>query len=532
MMNLVLLTSKLLTNIIHLFIKFIQKYLVVIFFVISFPFLISDNIDPDTFWHIRLGEKIFLGQPFENDLTYTCQNYLWINHSWLGSILIYLTHKIGDFLLLHLLVAFILSVGIWINLNSLKFLLSKSKIQFKSYLVKVFFYFFFFLSCLTLLSFFLSARPQVFNFLFVSILFNILLRVKPRLNFKIFFFVFILSILWINLHGGFIFGLGIVGLFILSEFVILLFNVLLDKHYEFVKLNLFNLLNFTVIITTMLLGSLFSIYGTYIWFEILNAILSTENYNFIIEWMPLPVNTFVGLFYLVSYLIVLILLAFFRNFQLLLIVFIAGFLPIMSTRYLLGILPVVVVPMFYSLACIFNFLNSRKLFFFNQYQAKIFKKVFYIVFFTNFLFFSIYSILSFSNNLTTFYLDSMEKKYSLYPIKIANYIRSNLNFFNDNVFFNEYFFGGFLLFYLPEIKWFVDGRMPTWKCPSILSDKKYFIYDYIDLVNLNPNNFETLLYKYSINAALVFKDSQISTYLRKAGWNIIIEDNVGILFIK
>ena len=84
---------------------------------------------------------------------------------------------------------------------------------------------------------------------------------------------------------------------------------------------------------------------------------------------------------------------------------------------------------------------------------------------------------------------------------------------NKNI-FNSYNYGGFLIYELPEHKYYIDGRMPSWRT----SRDNYF------------NNYEKMLKdksyrneqfdRYNINCVIISYDKKIDSELKQDGWKV------------
>ncbi|MCS7318023.1 MAG: hypothetical protein NZZ41_06955 [Candidatus Dojkabacteria bacterium] len=488
--------------------------------------------DPDTFWHIKLGEEIYTNKPFTNNITFTCENYLWINHSWLGSLIMYLLYSIGNLPLIHIFVGIVLVTGIWINLKNieigLKIYNNKSLYEFFIKYKNVF-YIFGFIIFLSLLNFFIGARPQIFNFLFVSIIINIILNINIYLNWNKYIFVFFLSVLWINLHGGFIAGIALLFVAICLETFSLGKNVINDSKVEVVKKNLIVIKKYVYVIILMLFGSLFNLFGPKIWEEIFNAIFSIENYIHIIEWRELNLRTPIGYIYLFVFIYTIIISSYTRNFVLTFLNTFAGIIPFFSTRYMLMIMPILVISCIVcTVQLVYTYkehiIKYIKFLLYEFYTSLVLKNI--IIILGNFLLFAILflKVNSWINNLNNF---------NNYPLKAIQHIRNNIDNYSKLKFFNDYGWGGFLALYVPEIKWFIDGRMPTWNCNSIIDQKRNILYDYLvlDLI-LDENKLEEIIQKYDINAAIVKNTSLPSKYLTKINWEVVYKDEISVILLN
>jgi hypothetical protein len=109
-----------------------------------------------------------------------------------------------------------------------------------------------------------------------------------------------------------------------------------------------------------------------------------------------------------------------------------------------------------------------------------------------------------------------------YPYAAVRYLKENP--LKGNI-FNEYAWGGYLIWQLPEVKTFIDGRMPAWQV-----DGESVFADYLAATRLEPG-WEEVLQKYDISYFLLRADSSLAQLLRvHPSWRVIYEDATAIVF--
>lgn len=91
--------------------------------------------------------------------------------------------------------------------------------------------------------------------------------------------------------------------------------------------------------------------------------------------------------------------------------------------------------------------------------------------------------------------------------------------------FNEYNFGGYLIWQLPEHKVFIDGRMPHLK----IGDRHIF-KDFNDLQELR--NPKEIIKKYQIDWFFIYNNRLLRAYLPSLGFKEIYEDDLVVIFGK
>lgn len=111
-----------------------------------------------------------------------------------------------------------------------------------------------------------------------------------------------------------------------------------------------------------------------------------------------------------------------------------------------------------------------------------------------------------------------------YPIEAVRWIRSHREEVGSRL-YNDYGYGGFLLWHLPGEKIFIDGRMPAWR----IADRLIF-QDYVDL---NRENSPKLLVldRYRVDWALISHGSALTQALEThPAWKILYADAKAVIF--
>jgi hypothetical protein len=113
-----------------------------------------------------------------------------------------------------------------------------------------------------------------------------------------------------------------------------------------------------------------------------------------------------------------------------------------------------------------------------------------------------------------------------YPIEAVQWIKANRDQVGARM-FNEYGHGGFLLWWLPGERIFIDGRMPAWR----IDDRRIF-EDYLALTNWDPPALG-VLDKYLVDWALVKRESPLERALGgERGWRRIYEDAKVRIYVR
>ena len=169
-----------------------------IFYWFSYP-----EVDPDLWGHLFFGREILEGGnlPSQNLYSYTAPEYPWINHEWLAEVVFYALFRfLGSPGLILLKVA----VGggiIWILDRCIR-----KKVP--SLLVRTLTL----VWIMAILSPGFNIRPQLFTYLFFAVFVFLFYRYDEGKKATLYWAPPLMA-LWVNLHGGFVAGLGAFGLF-------------------------------------------------------------------------------------------------------------------------------------------------------------------------------------------------------------------------------------------------------------------------------------------------------------------------------
>jgi len=227
-----------------------------------------NEADTDLFGHLTYGKEILSDRSISsvNQYSYTNPDYPWVNHKWLTSLIfasIYrftggsgiLIFKISIFLLI---LSFLNSLIKHMHPNLhpivrfLTLMISAGFLQGGSY-----------------------PRAHIFTYLFTTLLIWLLYSGEHQKKFGI--ALFIISVLWVNLHGGVIAGFGIFYLWSIITF----FQNSQTSPYSN------NFLLLCVLISPVAL--IINPYGIELPIQLYTELLTDK--SFIVEWRPLPIFT-------------------------------------------------------------------------------------------------------------------------------------------------------------------------------------------------------------------------------------------------
>ena len=181
-----------------------KRLLVIILFISIFAMAVHEVTNTDLWWHLATGNYIWETRsiPRQDIFSHTALGNRWINHSWLGQVVIYLSYRAFGFGGLAFLAAAIITLVFFLT-----FLGSSGHLY-----PRVF---------ATLLGALASAitwemRPHLFSFLLAALFLFILFLYKERQR-NYLFLLPLLMFLWANSHSGYIAGFILVGLLLVGE---------------------------------------------------------------------------------------------------------------------------------------------------------------------------------------------------------------------------------------------------------------------------------------------------------------------------
>ena len=508
------------------------KFLLLI--LIGTVVLFRPPIDPDFGWHYKYGEYLFQNGKVlkENIFSYTNQDYEWVSSYWIPQILLYLSHNFLGNIVPTIISSFLFSLFL------LEILKKNSSDTFVISFV-------FILEITALTIFVITVRPFYFSTVFLFLLVHILLKENKYKK-----FLPILFLVWANMHADFLIGLFILGVYSLFNFLIKTdfskttpslknkegicsyLSYLIEYFIKIIKnKNTFKIFFgcFWILIISTLV-TLINPYGIKLWTTLLKE-LTQPIKSFVGEWTPIGngnLNSdhfFIGT--ITTILAGLALVPYNKNnvkfnfwYKFLIVFFYLFFIKAVYFSRIVIIMST------------FSIIQNIKCM--KDDICRVYKHVFdsipslVSVAFLTFLFIGIFEI--FLNNI---FMSSSTKEWSKkfkMPYEAVSYLKNNSV---DGNMLNDYSWGGYLIWQLPEHKTFIDGRMTAWKI-----NEKYLMEDYQKIYYLTDKNVDLLnnyLNQYDIRWLLTRPENKIVKYLkenRPDEWEVIFEDDVSVILKK
>ena len=448
-------------------------------------------VDPDVWWHIKNGQNILATRhwPTVDPYSFTVNGTPWLSYEWLGDVVLGFVGRFGlqalDALLIVLASIIMLAVYYLATLRS-----GNSKASFVAALL---------LSIFAFGNF--TLRPQMFGFLLLVICL-ILLEEFRQGNSRALWFLPPLFLLWVNMHGSWVIGLGVV--------VVALVCGLFEFHIgslEGVRWTQKQRIQLESALLASIAMIPFTPYGTRLAtypFTVASSLpLNIANIR---EWLPMPFNLAAGKLFLALIVGVFVLQAFHRfTFRLDEWVLALGGI-VMACLHVRFVL--LFVPFFAPLLA-----TILARFIPGYYRAKD-QFAFNAVLMVGMAVAMIWHFPSRS--------DLDEKVQRAFPSRAVNYLRSHPL---KGPVFNTYGYGGYLIAYLPEQKVFIDGRGDLYEIAGAFAD-------YFQVTDLKPAAF-SVLKSYGIRACILDRGEPLAVVLgNHPAWKRVYSDDTSVILVR
>lgn len=448
------------------------------------------HVDPDLWWHVKTGELILSTHRWAttDPYSYTAAGAPWMSCEWLGDVLIAAVYRLGGLLGLQALLI-VLGCAVVLALYGFATLRSgNSKAGFVSTAM-----------LLVLAAGSFNLRPQMLGYLFLILTLTTLERFRQGMQ-RAVWLLPILFLIWINAHGSWIIGLGVVALYIACGLVSFQMGSLETQRWtesQRLQLETVFLLSLVAIPITPY-GARLAAYP----FAVASSYPISDAH--ILEWLPMPFNLVIGKVFLA------LLLGFFlaqvafrfswRLHELLLFLF-GGAMACLHVRFLL-----LFVPFFAPIAAT---ILARWAPAYNKAKDK------YLLNFALMAGIVIAIVHYFPSRAET-----ENKVADAFPVHALEYMRQHSV---PGPLFNSYGFGGYMV--ESGFKTFVDGRSELFEETGVLGD-------YMHITFLKPGAMKVLS-GYGIQSCLLERDEPLSTVLSSLpDWQKVYSDNVSALYVK
>jgi len=456
--------------------------------------------DPDMGWHIRNGQDILsFGTPKGDLYSYTMFGYPWISHEWLTDVGFYLIYTHWGPVILSVifagivLAAYLLAAGM--GRRRIEIVLMTGLI-----------------SALVAMSI-IGIRAQMITLLGLAATLWLLFAWRDRAEYKErIWWLAPIMLVWVNLHGGFAIGLVLLG----SFWIIELIKYGLVKWHKLADKNVLSFQQFKQLAGVGLITALITLINPYTWRvyeELVRTIFDPTVKRSIVEWMPVTLGTpqSTNLF-IIAALAGSLWLINNRKADFTKLILSVVFLALSLTSWRnISLFPIVVLPL---LGDLIDDLSPKG---FTQVLHSAWVGLAILALIGYFGFERYQTIIPFNNQPVMF------QQIGSYPYGAVEYIKTEQP---TGKLFNEYNWGGYLIWRLPERRVFMDGRMAIWKT----ADQNVF-QDYLTIAGGGDTTAD-LLKKYDVGLVLVYKNRSAKDYFlqNNENWRIIYDDAVAMLF--
>ena len=451
------------------------------------------HVDPDLWWHIRVGQNILATHqwPTNDPFSFTVAGTPWLAYEWLGDVLIGSVERFGglrglDALLIVMASAVMLALYFYATLRSGN---SKAGFVVSGLLCSLAFANF-------------NLRPQMLGYLFV-ILTLIVLEYYRKGKSRALWFLPPLFLIWINTHGSWVIGLGLIFLFWACGLVEFDYGGIETRRWkpsERLRLEFVFLLCLAVVP--------FTPYGTRLAaYPFMVASSLPLNVGYVLEWLPMPFQEPGGKLFLAVMLAFFLAQIVFRpKWQLAELTLLFGGITMacLHVRFLLFFVPFT--------APLLATILARHL---PPYDPAKDKHAVNAVLMTAVLVAMVWYFPSRADIQKTVNVN--------FPVKAVEYLRQHPV---PGHMFNTYGFGGYLVYSLwPEQKVFIDGRGDLYELNGVFSS-------YMDIALLKPTAL-TVLQVYGIESCLLDPKEPLATVLAaQPDWRKTYSDGVSVLYVR
>lgn len=451
------------------------------------------RVDPDLWWHIKVGENILATHrfPMVDPYSFTATGQPWIAYEWLGEVLFGAVERIAGIQGLYALLvvlgsAVILTLYFYASIRSGN---SKAAFLVTSILLP-----------LAAASF--NLRPQMLGYLFLVITLAVLELFRQGRQ-KPLWILPLLILIWTNTHGSWIIGLGVIAVYWASGLVELNLGGIEARRWtaeERCRISFIFLLCVAVTPITP--------YGVRVAASPFEYAFDLPlNVAHILEWQPMPFNIVVGklfLFLLIGFIIAQVALRLTWRLEELLLFLGGTVLACLHVRFVLLFVPFFAPILATILARWLPSYARGK----DRYRLNA-------------------ALMTAAIVAMIWYFPAkahlQRKVAAQFPAKAVAYLSNHPV---AGPMFNTYGFGGYLIWSRgPEHKLFIDGRGDLYERGGVFAD-------YMHITSLKPGSL-TVLRNYGIQSCLIYKTEPLATLLSASpDWQPVYRDNLSILFVR
>lgn len=469
-------------------------------FALSFFFAARPLGDGDFWWHLKTGEYILNTRSIPKTDFFSFTNYgkAWVAHEWLSEAIFYAIYSRFGFNVLIVVFALLTALAFWIAFKRSH---SNPLIGGSAALIGVW----------TVLPT-IGVRPRVFTLLLSSVYLALLGHYARRGEGREIWWLVPLMVLWVNLHGGFLMGLVLIGLTIVG--------IPLDAWANREKLSssLQRLKPLFMVLAACMLAACLNPHGIWIYkfpFEIFLSPIQQQTVN---DWLSpnFHQSEAIPLFLLLFLTIAALALSPKRARLSELLLFISTLYMTLKSQRHVAILALVAVPLMADY--LQNWITARS-------DGKLFgpvaasdgtrKTTILAV-----LFLLPLVVFAWKLKMTVFSAPAQVAIDA--PVKAVEYLQQNR--IVGNTLTDPNIWGGYLIWTMPSNPVYIDGRIDMYG-DEFVKEYLYITLGYID--------WREPLDRYGVQIAIVTPKSVLATGMRNApNWQQVYADELAVVFTR
>ena len=477
----------------------LRQLFFIVLFLGLFLMTLRPIADPDFWWHLRTGQLIFQTRaiPHIDPFSFTKAGGVWITHEWLSELIIYLLFKLGGYGLL------IFAFSILIT-GAFYFSYLRAPMKSRPYIAG----FALLLGALSTAPTW-GVRPQMLSLFFASLFLYFLDHYQTSAKLKFILPLPLLTLLWVNLHAGYLIGLSLIAFFIiggLTDLLLLEFQII--KH-PYPSPTLRSILILCGTLAICILVTIINPNGIKILTYPFQTLFSPSMQQFIQEWFSPDFHQIIWLPF--AFIILgLIGLGMVSKKSIsptnIILTLVFGYAALRSMRnipfFAISVIPILAEQVDSMIEIRTNGRTPSRMF---HYLVPPLLAI--LVLLTGLRFFQVARSQS-------------QTESDSFPKAAVDWILSNRP--SGNI-FNSYGWGGYLIWRAyPEYKVFIDGRA------DVYGDS--FLYDYMTIYRSEPG-WEDKLKNQGVQTVIVEPNAPLAnTLLASQSWKIVFEDKISVIF--
>lgn len=469
-------------------------------FALSFFFAARPLSDGDFWWHLKTGEYILNTRSIPKTDFFSFTNYgkAWVAHEWLSEAIFYVIYSRFGFNVLIVVFALLTALAFWIAFKRSN---SNPLIGGTAALIGVW-------AILPNV----GVRPRIFTLLLSSVYLALLARYARRGEGREIWWLVPLMVLWVNLHGGFLMGLVLIGLTIVG--------IPLDawSNREKLSSSLPRLKTLFVVLAACMAAACLNPHGIWIYkfpFEIFLSPIQQQTVN---DWLSpnFHQGEAVPLFLLIFLTIAAFALSPKRPRLSEIVLFLSTLYMTLKSQRHVAILALVAVPLMADY--LQNWITARsdgKLFGAEASTDRTRKTTILAVLL-------LLPLVAFVWKLKTTVFESPAQVAIDAPVKAVDYLQQNgivgKTLTDPNI------WGGYLIWQMPSNPVYIDGRIDMYG-DEFVKEYLYITLGYID--------WREPLDRYGVQIAILTPKSVLATGMRNApDWQQVYADELAVVFTR